>query len=68
MPQPSLYFVWGGVFTDTRFTDLPKEAEECYGPFRDEATASRVWDEKTRRNVDIAQHRMFVLTVPRPVG
>ena len=68
MPQPSLFFVWGGVFTDTSFTELPSDAEECYGPFHDEAMANRIWNEKTRRNVDIAQHRMFVLTVPRPAG
>ncbi len=68
MPADTLYFVWGGVFTDTRFRTLEPGAEECYGPFHDEATAQRTWDQKTRRNVDIAQHRMFVLTVPRPGG
>ena len=68
MSEPSLYFVWGGVFTDTSFNTLEPNAEECYGPFHDEAAAARMWDQKTRRNVDIAQHRMFVLTVARPAG
>jgi hypothetical protein len=60
--------VWGGVFTDTHFRELQPGAEECYGPYHSEAEADEVWSDKTRRMVDVAQHRMFVLSVPRPHG
>jgi hypothetical protein len=66
--ERKIYFVWGGIFTDMHFGDLQPGTEECYGPFHDEAKADQVWSEKTRRNVDIAQHRMFVLNIPRPHG
>jgi hypothetical protein len=56
------------VFTDTHFRDLVEGAEECYGPFHDLALAEQTWSEKTRRMVDVAAHRMFVLTIDRPHG
>jgi len=62
-----LYYVWGGVFTDTHFRELTPGTEESYGPFHTEAEADQVWSETTRKNVDIAQHRMFVITVPVPL-
>ena len=68
MPDRMLYFVWGGIFTDTGFGELEPGTEECHGPFHDEATANSVWSEAMRKNIDIAQHRLFVLTVPRPNG
>ena len=63
-----LYFVWGGVFTDMTFRELKPGAEECYGPFYSDAEANRIWSEKTRANVDIAQHRLFVVSTARPQG
>jgi hypothetical protein len=63
-----LYFVWGGVFTDTSFRQLQPGAEECYGPFHTEAEADRAWSEHTRKMVDVAQHRLYVLQVARPGG
>lgn len=66
LSEPKLYFVWGGVFTDTQFRTLEPGTEECYGPFHDPATAKRVWDEKIRRNLDTAQHRVFIISVPQP--
>lgn len=66
--QQSLYFIWGGVFTDMRFLELQEGAEECYGPLHSADDAKLVWSEKTRKNVDIAQHRLFIISVPRPRG
>ena len=63
-----IFFVWGGMFADTRFRDLQPGTEECYGPFHSEQEADQVWSEKTRKMVDFAAHRMFVLTVDRPSG
>ncbi len=68
MPDRRVYFVWGGTFADPRFHDLEPGTEECHGPFHDEASANRAWSEAMRRNIDIAQHRLFVLSVPRPSG
>jgi hypothetical protein len=34
----------------------------------DAATAERIWRDETRRRVDTAQHRLFVIEVPRPGG
>jgi hypothetical protein len=63
-----IYFVWGGVFSNTHFQDLLPGAEECYGPYHNLPEAEQIWSEKTRRMVDVAAHRMFVLTVDRPHG
>lgn len=65
---PRLHFVWGGVFTDGSWTNLEPGTEECYGPFHDARTAERVWNERARRNIDIANHRLFVFSVERPGG
>ena len=65
---PQLYFIWGGIFTDASFSALEEGSEESYGPFHDSRTADRVWNEKARRNIDIANHRLFVIGVPRPGG
>jgi hypothetical protein len=61
-----IFFVWGGIFADPEFRTLEPGTEECHGPFHDEAQANRAWSEAMRRNIDIAQHRLFVLSVPRP--
>jgi Domain of unknown function (DUF4170) len=66
MADELIYYVWGGVFQDMSFGELKPDTEESYGPFHDEATAKRVWQARTGRNVDIAQHRLFVLKIPRP--
>ncbi|MBP0444620.1 DUF4170 domain-containing protein [Roseomonas sp. SSH11] len=65
---PQLHFIWGGVFTDASFSTLEPGTEESYGPYHDVKTADRVWNEKARRNIDIANHRLFVISVPRPGG
>ena len=61
MDKRSIWVVWGGVFTDTSFSRLEAGTEELHGPFHDEAIALRVWRDETRRKVDIATHRLFVM-------
>ena len=66
MAQELIYYVWGGVFQDMSFGALQPGTEESYGPFHDEATATRVWQAQTGRDVDTPEHRLFVLRIPRP--
>lgn len=61
MGERHIWVVWGGVFTDTQFLTLEPGTEELHGPFHDEATALRAWRDQTRRKVDIATHRLFVM-------
>ncbi len=61
-----IYYVWGGIFEDTSFRVLTEGTEESYGPFHTEAEADRVWRDKASRNIDIAQHRLYVLSLPQP--
>ncbi len=68
MAEPKLYYVWGGVFTGMDFRELEPGTEESYGPFHDDTAADQVWRDGMRRRVDIAQHRLFVIAVPRPSG
>lgn len=56
-----IWVVWGGVFTDTTFTRLEPGTEELHGPFHDEASALQALRDETRRKVDIATHRLFVM-------
>jgi hypothetical protein len=68
MADRHVYYVWGGVFTDMSFRELEPGTEESFGPFHTEAEADQTWREGMRRKVDIAQHRLFVLKIPRPGG
>jgi hypothetical protein len=68
MSERKLWFVWGGVFTDSTWQDIEPGSEQCFGPVHDAATAERIWRDETRRRVDTAQHRLFVIEVPRPGG
>lgn len=68
MTDRKLFFVWGGVFADADWRELEPGTEECYGPFNDVNTATRIWNEKARRNIDIAAHRLFVVVADRPGG
>ncbi|NKC29374.1 DUF4170 domain-containing protein [Falsiroseomonas selenitidurans] len=61
MVERKIWVVWGGIFTDTSFTKLEAGTEELHGPFHDEATALRAWQDNMRRKVDIASHRLFVM-------
>jgi hypothetical protein len=67
MTEPTIWVLWGGVFTGTDFTTLEPGTEELHGPYHDEATATRAWRDAMRRKVDIATHRLFVLAA-RPTG
>lgn len=68
MADRKLWFVWGGIFTDSTWKDLEAGTEELHGPFHDLATAERIWRDEMRRRVDTAQHRLFVIEAPRPGG
>ncbi len=61
MTERRIWVVWGGVFTDTSFTVLEAGTEELHGPFHEEERALRAWRDETRRKVDIATHRLFVM-------
>ncbi|WP_424813497.1 DUF4170 domain-containing protein [Roseococcus sp. YIM B11640] len=61
MSEHKIWVVWGGIFTDFTFETLEPGTEELHGPYHDEATALRAWRDETRRKVDIATHRLFVL-------
>jgi len=61
MSERRIWVVWGGVFTDTQFLTLEPGTEELHGPFHEEAAALRAWQDGTRRKVDIATHRLFVM-------
>jgi hypothetical protein len=61
MSERRIWVVWGGVFTDTSFTKLEPGTEELHGPYHDEDTAMQAWRDETRRKVDIATHRLFVM-------
>lgn len=62
-----IWIVWGGIFRDTSFREIEPGTEELHGPFHDEETALRAWRDETRRKVDIASHRLFVMEA-RPAG
>ena len=68
MADRKLWFVWGGIFTDSTWKELEAGSEECHGPYHDLATAERIWRDEMRRRVDTAQHRLFVIEAPRPGG
>ncbi|MGK7871301.1 DUF4170 domain-containing protein [Falsiroseomonas sp. E2-1-a20] len=67
MIEHQIWVVWGGVFTDTSFTELEAGSEELHGPFHDDQAALRAWRDETRRKVDLATHRLFILWA-RPSG
>lgn len=67
MVERRIWVVWGGIFTDTSFTTLEPGTEELHGPYPDEATATRAWQDHMRRKVDIATHRLFVM-LARPTA
>jgi hypothetical protein len=58
----SYYYVEGGVFTDTTFTDIVPGTDERYGPFKDYDHALSVWRGKMGWNIDICSHRLFIVT------
>jgi hypothetical protein len=61
MTERRIFVVWGGVFTDTNWQNIEPGTEELFGPFPTEEAATRAWRDETRRKVDIATHRLFVM-------
>lgn len=56
-----VYVVWGGIFENTSFQTLEPGTEELHGPFATMAEAEKVWNDRMRRMIDVAAHRLFVL-------
>ena len=56
-----LYIVKGGIYTNGDCLLLePGTEPETYGPFSSLEEAMRVWQEQTRRNIDICWHKLFI--------
>lgn len=54
-----MYFVRGGIFTDTTFKELESK-EERYGPFSTYEEAKVKWKSQMGWNIDICCHRLFI--------
>ena len=61
MVQPTIWVVWGGVFTNSEFLQLEPGTEELHGPYHDRAAAVKVWREQMQRKIDIATHRLIIM-------
>lgn len=55
------FVVVGGVFTDTSFKTVLMDTAEFYGPFSSYEEAKEQWWKGTCKNVDICEHRLFIL-------
>jgi hypothetical protein len=56
-----MYYVRGGVFTDTSFTKVIPGTEEEYGPFESYEQALTEWKRRTfTQKLDICTHRMKI--------
>lgn len=56
------YWVRGGIFTDTTFTDVEPGTEEEYGPFDTYKDAIREWTSRTfTQKLDICTHRLKIV-------
>lgn len=60
-----MFQIFGGVFTDTTFTEIEPGTEECYGPFETKAEATNVWRGKMGRMIDTCEHRLFVREIEK---
>jgi hypothetical protein len=58
-----VFEIRGGIHTDTTFTEIVPGTEEVYGPFEDYDHAVNVWRGKMGTNIDICEHRLFVVPV-----
>jgi exonuclease III len=54
-----MYYVIGGVFTDTTFRTLESDKEQ-YGPFKTYDEAYTKWKSATGWKIDICCHRLFI--------
>ena len=54
------YYVVGGVYKDTTFTEIKEEPEE-YGPFWHYGLAFKKWAEMSWRKVDNCHHKLSVI-------
>lgn len=65
--MPSRWWVIGGDYTDTRFTQVvPRTEEEHLGPFYDYEEAKKVWQTKAWSTVDSCTRRYKLLEEAGP--
>lgn len=55
-----LYYITGGVHTDTSFDEIVPGTEESYGPYENYDDAVKAWRGFMGRNIDICEHRLFI--------
>lgn len=56
-----MFYVRGGIYTDTSFSELVPGTEENYGPFKTHQKALEEWKRRTfTQKLDICTHRMKI--------
>jgi hypothetical protein len=58
-----MFMIHGGVYTDMTFSKVEEDTDEVYGPFASREQAVMVWRGKMGQNIDICEHRLFVVEV-----
>ena len=56
-----MYYVEGGIFTNTDFETLIEGTDEKYGPFDTYEEARIECNGKMWQKVDICSHRLFII-------
>jgi hypothetical protein len=62
----TIYFVIGGIFTNSSFEKLEPNGQEMHGPFLTEREAEDMRQRSTGRNFDICWHKVFIVPVLVP--
>lgn len=56
-----MFWVYGGIFEDTKFSKVIEGTEERYGPFKTYKKALEEWKRRTfTQRLDICTHRMLI--------
>lgn len=58
------YYVYGGEYTDTTFTQCSEKTRELYGPYDYYEHANAIWRARSFANVDNCHYRFAVLKLP----
>ena len=58
-----MYLVVGGEYTGTDFKDVIPGTEELYGPFASYDEAFKVWQGRSRAQIDICCHKLNIKTL-----
>lgn len=56
-----MWYVHGGVYTDMSFISIVNGTYEDYGPFSSYDEAFGVWRGAMGLNIDICEHRLFII-------